>query len=363
MMLENLQTLTLATSIGFLLAQLFVKNKQTTHILFAIFCGSIAMYVAKGLSGNTLGAYQYLVGLGACVTCNGYWLLSRSLFRTSNAISFRHLLLASSIALLIMLNQGVLFAQSQQLLLSAELTLFPIMIREFIVILSSCILVLSAWEGVRGFSEADKQQKAQRLFFLATFGIALIVSRAAKSSYIDDANSLHIVITGLILFVLINTQLLIIWISKTQREKQLVALKHPEVQSNNKTDKVLATPPKRADESELARKIESLIQQQALYLQMNLKVADLARLLDAPEYRVSNALRYHLNARNFNQFINEYRIEHAKCLLSDPNKKAWSVVVVSIESGFASVGPFTRTFKTITGLTPNQFRQDSLAQS
>jgi AraC-like DNA-binding protein len=33
------------------------------------------------------------------------------------------------------------------------------------------------------------------------------------------------------------------------------------------------------------------------------------------------------------------------------------VLVIGLESGFASVGPFTRAFKQFTGLTPNQYRQ------
>jgi AraC-like DNA-binding protein len=34
--------------------------------------------------------------------------------------------------------------------------------------------------------------------------------------------------------------------------------------------------------------------------------------------------------------------------------------VVGLESGFASVGPFTRAFKAHTGFTPNQYRQNQL---
>jgi AraC-like DNA-binding protein len=43
--------------------------------------------------------------------------------------------------------------------------------------------------------------------------------------------------------------------------------------------------------------------------------------------------------------------------LADEDKQKWTVLVVGLESGFASVGPFTRAFKATTGLTPNQYRQ------
>jgi AraC-like DNA-binding protein len=111
----------------------------------------------------------------------------------------------------------------------------------------------------------------------------------------------------------------------------------------------------------LAKQVEKLIVNESLYLQANLKVSDVAQHLSLPEYRISKALRYCLNAKNFNQYINELRIQHAQGLLADPNNQKWPVLVVGLESGFASIGPFTRTFKSITGLTPNQFRKQSLS--
>ena len=108
---------------------------------------------------------------------------------------------------------------------------------------------------------------------------------------------------------------------------------------------------------ELQDTIEQLLIGQKLYLQANLKVGDLAKQLDLPEYKVSRVLKEGFGARNFNQYINQLRVEHAKQLLSEPDKSHWPVLVIGLESGFASVGPFTRAFKQFTGLTPNQYRQ------
>lgn len=355
MSLENLQILTLLTSLVFLVAQLLVKNKQTTHILFAVFCGSISMSLAKDISGDTLGPFQYLIGLGACAICNCYWLLSRSLFRGPNGICVQHLLLAAAIALLIMLNQGYLFAQTANLLDGSPSVVTTYMLREITVLLSSCILVLSFWEGCRGFSGANKQEQAQRLLFLSTFCGAVIFSRLAKGSFADDPTALNTAITAIILFVLVNTQALIIW---RNQNAHLSNAEQPE--QNLPVSKPATIQHKDDDGAKLAEQIKTLIVDQALFLQPSLKVADLARQLDVSEYRISDALRYHTNAPNFNQFINEYRIQYAKAILSDPDKRKWSVLVVSTECGFASVGPFTRAFKATTGCTPNQYRQNHL---
>ena len=115
-----------------------------------------------------------------------------------------------------------------------------------------------------------------------------------------------------------------------------------------------------SEERELAENVKTLLIEGKLYLQANLKVGDVAKALNLPEYRISKALRNHLNAKNFNQYVNELRISHAKDILAEPDKKQWPVLVVGLESGFASVGPFTRAFKAQTGFTPNQYRQDQL---
>ncbi|MFK7864310.1 MAG: hypothetical protein AB8B95_08820 [Pseudohongiellaceae bacterium] len=46
----------------------------------------------------------------------------------------------------------------------------------------------------------------------------------------------------------------------------------------------------------------------------------------------------------------------------DPDKQKWPVLVVGLESGFASVGPFTRAIKAKTSFTPNQYRQKMLGE-
>jgi AraC-like DNA-binding protein len=50
-------------------------------------------------------------------------------------------------------------------------------------------------------------------------------------------------------------------------------------------------------------------------------------------------------------------IKHARMLLEDPKNTQWPILVIGLESGFASVGPFTRAFKSICDMTPNQYRQ------
>lgn len=322
-----------------MLAQLFVKNKHISHIIFAVFCASTVMILLQEITAQSLGPYHYLIGLGAVATCNSYWLLSRSLFRKKNPIASQHLALALAIALLIFIKQGYLFASSSGLIAAGINSTTSQVLSELTVLLSSCILVLSFWEGCRGYKKANQGEKWQRLLFLTTFGFAVIISKLTKNVAISDPEAQQWVITSLILFVTINTQIIMYWRYRNASE-QNQSVKDSDLQ--------------------LAEKVEHLIINEQMFLQTNLKVGDIAKHLNLPEYKVSKALREHLNAKNFNQFVNQLRINHAQGLLTEPDNKKWSVLVIGLESGFASVGPFTRAFKAQTGFTPNQYRQNHL---
>ena len=346
MTLISFNAIVLFIAVSCLLAQLFVREKHTSHIIFAVFCGSIAMVLLKDISGETIGAYKYIIGLGTVATCNGYWLLSRSLFRKKNAIESHHLALAVIISLLLFIRQGYLFVSSAELIAVSSDSVARQILTELTILLSSCTLVLSFWEGCRGFKKANNSEQQQRVLFLATFGIAVLLSKLPQEVLGTDPLARDWLISSIILVVLINTQTLMFWRYKNASAKENI--------DSIQVDSALC------EEQQLAAKVKSLLVEQQLFLQPNLKVGDIAKTLDLPEYRISKALKNHLNAKNFNQYINELRIDYAQQILKEPSKQQWPVLVVGLESGFASVGPFTRAFKAQTGFTPNQFRQNHL---
>jgi len=282
------------------------------------------------------------------------------LFRQQQAIRLRHLLVAATVALLIIGLQALalmqlLWPQSSTLITSAQIA-----VQELLVLLSSSMLMLTFWEGCRGYRTADAQERWQRQLFLATYVGAitsvLVVAKIWQANA-DIPLLRETLAAGAALAVILMTQWLIY---KRFHRPQIVVQAETSADNDTKMaaeiaaeQEILTISP--ADKL-LCDSIHQLIVGQQLFLQANLRLTDLARLLDVPEYRVSKMLRLHLQAQNFNQFINALRIEHAKKLLADPSKGHWPVVVVGLESGFASVGPFTRAFKSMEGFTPHEFR-------
>ena len=84
-----------------------------------------------------------------------------------------------------------------------------------------------------------------------------------------------------------------------------------------------------------------------------LKVTDIAAALGSNRRFISDCINSQRGC-SFTQFINGYRIDHAKRILrQDPNKK---IADVYMEAGFANEQSFFRTFKAITGMTPSEWK-------
>lgn len=61
-----------------------------------------------------------------------------------------------------------------------------------------------------------------------------------------------------------------------------------------------------------------------------------------------------LTRKTFSQFVNEFRIAHACRLLGDDTL---TIAAVSFDSGFNNLSHFNRQFKSITGLSPRDYRK------
>jgi AraC-like DNA-binding protein len=98
------------------------------------------------------------------------------------------------------------------------------------------------------------------------------------------------------------------------------------------------------------------------YRQEGLAIGALAARLDVPEHRLRQAINEGLGHRNFNAFLNRYRIEDARLALSDVTQRDVPVLTIAMDAGFQSIGPFNRAFKAETGMTPTEFRREALSR-
>jgi AraC-like DNA-binding protein len=346
----------LTVSCSFMLLQAVQSKKQTKHYLFAIFCGSMVMVSLQNLSAPSFGVYQYVFGLGTCATCNMVWLISRSLFRDKNAINIQHVAVAGVIALLIMLNNTGALLKGLDMQ-AAYLQHFKGGMNEILNLLSSTILMLSLYEAVRNFSTKTSAQKRQRVVFASAFVFGIfnctILPTFFESQALVEAMMPYLVSLsagGIMLSIQV-----VIWL---QKQNDIAIPSHDEHCMESSISKNSLQNGCQTIDLNLVDAIQDLIEKKQVYLQANLKIADIARALNTPEYKISRVVRYHFKSPNFNHFINTYRVEHAKQLIASEDAANWSLLVISLESGFSSVVTFNRAFKSMAGLLPSEYKSN-----
>lgn len=105
--------------------------------------------------------------------------------------------------------------------------------------------------------------------------------------------------------------------------------------------------------SELLEKIRKLMSEEKLYLYPNLKVSDLARLLNSNRNYIYNAINVEMGI-SFSDYINSQRVDYASQLLKAHPEL--SINDVMFKSGFTSTSAFYRNFKKFKGITPTARR-------
>lgn len=104
----------------------------------------------------------------------------------------------------------------------------------------------------------------------------------------------------------------------------------------------------------LAEQLKHLMSNDRLYLDDSLSLGLLAAKLDQTPQTVSRAINNIIGMR-YSEWINRYRIEHAKSLLAEqPNLK---ILAVAMESGFKSKVTFNVVFKKLERMTPSEYRK------
>ena len=325
------------------LALLARRRKTDAELLFAVFCGSVAMAMLRPTLGDAPAWLLLAVTLGACATCNVYWLVARALFRGPGGVGRPHVAVAIGIAVLIMLYR---------LAESAGVERGMAVLGDLLTLASSTVLGLAIVEALRGFDAAPAGERRLRLAFVAVFGGCLSVGTAsgAWAGADPDWAPVHrVLVLGCTLAILGFTHVAL-HLRRRAPWPRPVESAVDGAAAPGGTSRATAT----ADDLALAATIRRVLEQRALYREPELKVADLAAATGSAEHKVSRAITQGLGERNFNQLVNRHRVAHACRLLEADHER--SVLEISLDSGFASLGPFNRAFKAITGSTPTAWR-------
>ena len=101
----------------------------------------------------------------------------------------------------------------------------------------------------------------------------------------------------------------------------------------------------------------NFINEKKPYLDPDLSLRSLAEKIDIHPNQLSWLLNESMG-KNFNEFINHYRVEAFKLLSKDPSNKHLTLISLAYESGFNSKTVFNNYFKKETRLMPKEFLKD-----
>jgi adenylate cyclase len=111
---------------------------------------------------------------------------------------------------------------------------------------------------------------------------------------------------------------------------------------------------KEGDVEKYYAQLEKYITTEKPFLQANLSLRELAKMIDIHPNYLSELLNEKMG-KNFSAYINYYRVEEFKKIAQNPKNSHISLLGLAYESGFNSKTAFNTFFKKETGMTPKQY--------
>lgn len=103
-------------------------------------------------------------------------------------------------------------------------------------------------------------------------------------------------------------------------------------------------------------KVSSGMEEKQHHLEANISLENFSGRVGLPVRTVSGIINKHFG-QNFLDYLNGYRINTAKTILTDPAKADSTVLDIMYMSGFSSTSSFHRYFKRLEGITPTEYRR------
>ncbi len=108
--------------------------------------------------------------------------------------------------------------------------------------------------------------------------------------------------------------------------------------------------------NELVKKLKLVMKDKKIFLNPNLTLSELSKNLGVSTKELSKHFNDSLGM-NFSEYINHYRVEEVKKLMSSEEASKYTLVTLAEKAGFSSKSSFNAIFKKVTGLTPSAYKK------
>lgn len=353
---ESFVDVMLVTAIAFALSQVILSGLLLWRVdswslqerLYASLLVSVSAYLLAPLLPD--GAWLWLTQALQTAVPGLFWLFSASLF--DDHFQLRRWQLGLVAATVLLPVAGALLGSAGGSGMSLLLIGLP-QLMEFILVGLTLWAVTRYWRV-----DLIESRRRLRLWFCALNGIYILVLlflREVVFSPGDRWSTLQYLPLGALLLAT-NAILL----------EYKVGILVPPTKSRSPRDdssenRLLQVPvaavPIPEISPELLLQLKHLMEHEQVYREMSLTIGQLAVRLDVPEYRLRQGINAGLGYRNFNDFLNTWRVREAARCLASPTDQSRPVLSIAMDCGFRSLSSFNKTFRQEYGDTPTAFRR------
>lgn len=215
--------------------------------------------------------------------------------------------------------------------------------RHAVKVLILIVVIVILWHG-RDSDLVAQRMAVRTLLCLVIGGCAVAV--VLVELYFRFEVPIAIELGGMFLFF-VSAIVMNILLLKTNQDFNLAPITPPALSASELDETVNSN-------SEL-RIIISRMQDERLYAQHEYRISDFANALGVPEHQLRKKINNGLGFRNFNQFINSFRLaEAAERLRTEPRKP---VLTIALDVGFSSISVFNTSFQMRFHMTPSEYRK------
>jgi AraC-like DNA-binding protein len=304
---------------------------------------SAACYMMQPLVDDTF-LLQLLIGIGAMSNPALFWMFASTLFQMGERTQKLHLGHY--------LGLGVCMALGTYLCFQTPADLDGSMVHVFSLVATSTLTVLGLFDTFRNWqSDLVECRRLLRLGLSVTSGAFLLFIVVNEFIYGHGEfpaflNYINIIVISIFAMAFGY----IILVSDSNILMESIDELTPELVKDKLTEPSLA-------DIQWLDKLTYSMEDEFYYRQVDLTIKNLSEYLTIPEHQLRRLINQHLGYRNFNDYLNRYRVRDAAKRLSNPKLIRTPILTIAIESGYASMTTFNKAFKTLKTMTPSEFRK------
>lgn len=326
------------------------KTRTIRHHLYTILLVAITAYLLRPLATSDLLG-EWLSSIATAVP-GMFWLFSASLFDDHFRLQRWQVALVSL---------TVIPPALDKLLFSGGidgphwlLTTVPQLL-EFVLLGLTLVVVARYWRV-----DLIESRRSLRLWFCALNGIYLFVLIFVREVVFPELSWLspmqYIPVGG----ILLATNALLLEYKPGILEDRPRHSTAPALNEVGGADERVLAQPAVEVPQQLLQQLQQIMEEDAYYKEAGLTIGRLAAKLDLPDHRLRLIINTGLGYRNFNDFLNSYRIRETSRRLAVPAEKHLPVLTIALETGFRSLSSFNKAFKDAHQMTPTAYRRQQL---